>query len=61
MAETKKFYCTRPKLLSELMSYGYEPIDIIPNFFNPKFKAWVFEETPQLRAIVDKFYRSLEK
>ena len=58
--ENKQFICTRPKLYSLLVSLGYEPIRILPNMRKPKYLVWVFEETPELREIVDDFYSSLK-
>ena len=59
--ETKKseYICIRPKLYSLLVNSGFTPIRISPNLRNPKFLVWIFEETPELKKIVDDFYSSL--
>ena len=57
--EAKKYYCTRPRLYSILVQSGYLPIDIVPHFTQPKYHCWVFEETPELREIVENYFTNI--
>ena len=59
--ETKKYFCTRPRLYSALVTAGFLPIELVPHFTKPKYHVWVFEETPELRQLVDDYYSQLEE
>lgn len=55
------FYCTRPRIYALLVEAGYTPINTMPNYYNPKFKVWMFERTKEVQQIVDDFYNSIER
>lgn len=57
MSEQKMYICRRMKLLSYLTSCGYKPISVIPDGYNPKYRCWLFIETPELLEAVDTYYR----
>ena len=57
--ETRKYFCTRPKLYSILVTAGFMPIEVVPHFTIPKYHVWVFEETPELRKIVDEYLSNI--
>lgn len=57
--EIKKYFCTRPKLYSVLIQSGFRPIEIVPHFTNPDYHVWVFEETKELRDIVEDYYSKI--
>ena len=57
--ETKKYFCTRPRLYSILVTSGFRPVEVVPHFTNPDYHVWVFEETPELRKIVDEYFASI--
>ena len=57
--QIKKYFCTRPRLYSILVTAGFLPLEIIPHFTNPKYHVWVFEETPEVRRIVDEYFANI--
>lgn len=53
------FFCTRPRLAVMLMENGFTG-RIVPNPYNPSYKAWEFDNTPEVRAIVADFYSQIK-
>lgn len=53
------FFCTRPRLAVLLMENGHEARKV-PNPYNPRYAAWEFDNTPEVREIVADFYEQLK-
>ena len=57
---SKKYFCARPTLASQLLADGHhgEPTT---NPFHPERPAWSFDLTTSLAFQVAEFYRSIQK
>ena len=53
------YLCTRPRLAVLLMRKGYK-CRAVTNPYNLSFKAWEFDDIPEVRAIVADFYEQLK-
>lgn len=49
------YYCSRLRLLEFLRNKGFYPIRTLPDINNPRYNAWVFDNTPELIEAVDEF------
>ena len=58
--ETNIYVCRRLKLLDFLQKKGFEVIDTIPDYRNPRFKCWTFQRTPELLAAVEEYYEPIK-
>lgn len=56
----KTYVCRRLRLLSYLKEKGYLPYRTQPDYRNPRFYVWLFEETPELLNAVEDYYHSDE-
>lgn len=52
------YVCSKLRLCSYLLSRGFHYISEREDRYNPKFKVWLFEMTPELRAAVNDYYNS---
>ena len=43
------------KMMQFLLQHGLQFIEIIQHPFKKNFKAWVFEDTEELRRLMEKF------
>lgn len=59
MKKSDTYLCTRPRLAVLLMRKGFK-CKAIQNPFNLSFKAWVFDDVPELRAIVADYYEQIK-
>ncbi len=59
MSEKNTYLCTRPRLAVLLMRKGFK-CEAIQNPFNLSFKAWAFDDVPEVREIVAAFYEQLK-
>lgn len=59
-AKNVTFTTARPRLVSRLMDAGFQPMSVGENPWNPGYRVWTFVRTPELNAIVSKFYAELE-
>lgn len=53
------YLCTRPRLAVLLMRKGFK-CRAVTNPYNLSFKAWEFDDIPEVRAIVADFYEQLK-
>ena len=51
--KTKIIYSMQ--MMKFLLQHGLQFIEIIQHPFKKNFKAWVFEDTEELRRLMDKF------
>ena len=56
---TNKFVCTRIKLKQQLEEAWERCVGVVPNKWNPKLYAWVFNRTPTLTKVVDEYVKNL--
>lgn len=52
----KTFKCTRLRLCNYLMDRGFSPYRVEPDPSNPRYKIYLFEETPALTAAVVRYF-----
>lgn len=52
----KRFVCRRLRMLNYLLDAGFKPYAIEPSYQNPKYKVFLFEETPELSAAVIRYF-----
>ena len=57
----KYYVCTKMKLLTYLMKRGYMYIKIDKDRNNPRYTVWLFEDTPELREEVSRYYANYPK
>lgn len=60
MRNAATFTTARPRLVSRLMDAGFQPLSIGKSPWNAAHLVWTFARTPELNAIVSKFYAELE-
>lgn len=52
----KTFVCTRMRLCNYLMDKGFFPYEIRPDEQNPKYRIYLFNETPALKAAALRYF-----
>ena len=52
----KTFKCTRLRLCNYLMDRGFFPYRVEPDPGNPRYKIYLFEESPALTAAVVRYF-----
>ena len=57
--ETKKYFCTRPRVYSMLIEAGFRPVEILPHFTKPEYHVWAFIETEELKQLVDNYFSKI--
>ena len=57
----KYYVCKKMRLLTYLMSKGYMYIKIDKDKTNPNYSVWIFEDTPELRKEVSRYYENIPK
>ena len=50
------YYCKRLRLLDYLINKGFRALGTMPDFNNPRYKVWKFENTPELEAALAKYF-----
>lgn len=50
------YFCTRPRLYSFLVEKGFKVIRTMPNYYNPEYVVWVFEQTPEMEKAKEEFF-----
>ena len=56
MKGQRKYYCTRPRLVTYLVQLGYTP-KIMPNPWDPKKVVWIFPYSPELERKANKWLK----
>lgn len=57
--KSKIYTVKRMRLLDYLIKLGFEPCAECPDATNWRFKNWIFENTPELEAAVEKYFEDL--
>lgn len=52
----KTFVCTRMRLCNYLMDKGFYPYEIRPDEQNPRYRIYLFNETPALKAAALRYF-----
>lgn len=55
------YTCKRLKLLEWLLDAGFEPIKTIPDPYNWKYRHWLFQNSDELEAAIEKFFELREQ
>lgn len=55
--EKSYFICRTTRMLEFLRKKGFIPVQTLPDFFNPKYYIWKFEETPEFIEARDEWFR----
>lgn len=50
------YVCKKLRLCVYLIQNGFSYLEEREDKFNPKFKIWIFENTPELRVSIEKYY-----
>lgn len=50
------YYCTRLRLLDYLIKKGFRAVGTMPDYNNPQYRVWRFENTPELEAALAKYF-----
>lgn len=58
--ETKYFICKTSRMLEFLRKKGFIPIQVLPDYHNPKYYVWKFEETPDFILARDEWFKKVE-
>ena len=56
MAKQKYYFCKNMGLLRHLMKSGYMYLKVDKDRNNPKRTVWLFDDSPEFRAEVDRYY-----
>lgn len=57
---TKKPYvCKRLRMCEYLIKQGFKPTATIPDATNPRYNWWLFENTPEFYAEVQKYFDTM--
>lgn len=60
--EEKKYYrCYRMRLMSYLTSKGFKFLWTEPDLKNSKYILWIYEDTPELRQVLDVYFDELRE
>lgn len=52
------YVCRSMRLLTYLLKKGYIYIRVDKDRKNPKYHVWLFEDTPELREEIDRYYKN---
>ena len=52
----KTFLCKRLRMYTYLVDRGFSPVQVLPDADNPKYRMFLFEETPELTAAVQRYF-----
>lgn len=61
MDENKYFICKTSRMLEFLRLKGFIPCQTLPDYFNPKFLVWKFEQTPEFIVARDEWFKQVEE
>jgi hypothetical protein len=50
------YYCKRLRLLDYLIRKGFRAVGTMPDFNNPSYKVWKFENSPELEAALAEYF-----
>lgn len=50
------YVCRRMKLMSYLTKKGFMFTATLPDMHNPKYHVWLYEDSEELRAVVEEYY-----
>lgn len=52
----KHFLCNRLRMYTYLVERGFTPVQVLPDADNPKYRMFLFEETPELTTAVNRYF-----
>lgn len=52
----KQFLCNRLRMYTYLVDRGFSPAQVLPDADNPRYKMFLFDETPELTAAVMQYF-----
>lgn len=50
------YVCKRLRLLSYLYMRGFIPTAVMPDYENPAYNVWVFQNSPELESAIDEYF-----
>lgn len=50
------YYCKRLRLLDYLIGKGFRAVGAMPDFNNPKYRVWKFENSPELEKALAEYF-----
>ena len=59
--ENEYFICKTSRMLEYLRKLGFIPIKTLPDYKNPKYYVWKFEQTPEFIVARDEWFRQIEE
>jgi hypothetical protein len=54
-ADKPYYYCNRLRLVEHLRNRGFYPLKTLPDFNNPRYNVWMYENSPELADAVEEF------
>ena len=54
----KTFLCNRLRMYTYLVDRGFSPVQVLPDADNPRYRMFLFEETPELTTAVNRYFAS---
>lgn len=51
-----QFLCNRLRMCTYLMDRGFHPAQVLPDANNPRYSVFLFDETPELTAAVQRYF-----
>ena len=61
MTETKYFICKTSRMLEFLRKKGFIPVQVLPDYQNPRYFVWKFEETPEFISARDEWFEQVKE
>ena len=58
--DRKTFLCKRSRMLEFLRKKGFIPVKTLPDFVNPKYYNWLFENSPELEEAITEYFEQYE-
>ena len=55
------FICKTTRMLEFLRLKGFIPVQTMPDYFNPKYLVWKFEQTPEFVLARDEWFSMVEE
>lgn len=55
------YICRKMRLCTFLLEKGFKYKKEVPDRYNPNYKCWLFDNTPELRNEIENYYSQIKK
>lgn len=50
------YICRKMRLCCYLLKHGFQYVSERADKYNPKYRVWLFDNTPELRIAIEEYY-----